>query len=120
LLLLYHGCAANQKDYNEENLNALPEYLEETYLATQTTQETIEELIRLNEIELPPYKLGPGDKMKIYVYDEPELDSDAVLGQQDGTLSYRLVENRRNRLTIPEASKTSSKINLKLHPPPRK
>lgn len=106
LLLLFTGCAANQKDYYEENLEALPEYLEETYLATQTTQETIEELIRLNEIELPPYKLGPGDKMKIYVYDEPELDSDAVLVKQDGTLSYRLVgEINVTGLTIPEASK---------------
>ncbi|MDD2332328.1 MAG: polysaccharide biosynthesis/export family protein, partial [Candidatus Cloacimonetes bacterium] len=88
----------------EENLISPPEYLEETYLATQTTQETIEELKRLNDIELPPYTFGPGDKMKIYVYDEPELDSDAVIVKQDGTISYRLVgEVPVVGLTIPEA-----------------
>ncbi|MDD4310434.1 MAG: polysaccharide biosynthesis/export family protein, partial [Candidatus Cloacimonetes bacterium] len=101
------SCSHNApKNYIEENLEALPEYLEETYLATQTTQETIEELHRLNDIELPPYKLGPGDKMKIYVYDEPELDSDVVIVKQDGTLSYRLVgEIDVTGLTIPEATK---------------
>ncbi|HCM15991.1 MAG TPA: hypothetical protein DHW79_08630, partial [Candidatus Cloacimonas sp.] len=105
LYLFLSGCASNKNTYIEENLEALPEYLEETYLATQTTQETIEELYRLNDIELPPYKLGPGDKMKIYVYDEPELDSDVVIVKQDGTLSYRLVgEVDVTGLTIPEAT----------------
>ncbi len=100
------SCSANRRfKYIEENLESLPEYLEETYLATQTTQETIEELYRLNDIELPSYKLGPGDKMKIYVYDEPELDSDAVLVKQDGTISFRLVgEIDVTGLTIPEAT----------------
>ena len=105
LYLFLSGCASNKNTYIEENLEALPEYLEETYLATQTTQETIEELYRLNDIELPPYTLGPGDKMKIYVYDEPELDSDVVIVKQDGTLSYRLVgEVDVTGLTIPEAT----------------
>lgn len=106
ILALASACSANHgAKYIEENLEALPEYLEETYLATQTTQETIEELHRLNDIELPPYKLGPGDKMKIYVYDEPELDSDVVIVKQDGTLSYRLVgEIDVTGLTIPEAT----------------
>jgi len=105
-LTLLASCSSNRAtDYIEENLVALPEYLEETYLATQTTQETIEELQRLNDLELPSYKLGPGDKMKIYVYDEPELDSDVVIVKQDGTLSYRLVgEIDVTGLTIPEAT----------------
>jgi polysaccharide export outer membrane protein len=86
------SCAKNQvKNYVEENLEGLPEYLEETYLSTQTTSETIEELKRLNSIEPPTYRLGHGDKMKIYVYDEPELDTDVVIVKQDGTLSFRLV-----------------------------
>ncbi|NLN35446.1 MAG: capsule biosynthesis protein CapA [Candidatus Cloacimonetes bacterium] len=43
--------------------------------------------------------------MKIYVYDEPELDSDVVIVKQDGTLSYRLVgEVDVTGLTIPEAT----------------
>ncbi|MDD2542954.1 MAG: polysaccharide biosynthesis/export family protein [Candidatus Cloacimonetes bacterium] len=106
LLILLSSCSSNKAtDYIEENLVALPEYLEETHLTTQTTQETIEELQRLNDIELPPYTLGPGDKMKIYVYDEPELDSDVVIVKQDGTLSYRLVgEVDVTGLTIPEAT----------------
>jgi polysaccharide export outer membrane protein len=101
-----YSCSRNSSNsYIEENLEAMPEYLEETYLATQTTQETIEELYRLNDIELPAYTLGPGDKMKIFVYDEPELDSDAVLVKQDGTLSFRLVgEIDVTGLTIPEAT----------------
>ncbi len=104
-LFLLASCSGNKIKYIEENLDAMPEYLEETYLATQTTQEAIEELHRLNEIELPPYKLGPGDKMKIYVYDEPELDSDAVLVKQDGTISFRLVgEVDVTGMTIPEAT----------------
>lgn len=105
-LTLLASCSSNRAtDYIEENLVALPEYLEETHLATQTTQETIEELQRLNDLELPSYKLGPGDKMKIYVYDEPELDSDVVIVKQDGTLSYRLVgEIDVTGLTIPEAT----------------
>jgi polysaccharide export outer membrane protein len=104
--LLQFACSSNQAgDYIESNLDAMPEYLEETYLATQTTQETIEELHRLNDIDLPSYTLGPGDKMKIYVYDEPELDSDAVIVKQDGTLSFRLVgEVDVTGLTIPEAT----------------
>jgi len=107
VLVLLSSCSGNRAmNYIEENLVATPEYLEETYLATQTTQETIEELQRLNDMELPPYKLGPGDKMKIYVYDEPELDSDVVIVKQDGTLSYRLVgEVDVTGLTIPEATK---------------
>jgi len=106
LPILLSSCSSNKAtDYIEENLVALPEYLEETHLTTQTTQETIEELQRLNDIELPPYTLGPGDKMKIYVYDEPELDSDVVIVKQDGTLSYRLVgEVDVTGLTIPEAT----------------
>lgn len=105
-LVLLSSCASNKNlDYIEQNLVAMPEYLEETHLATQTTQETIEELIRLNDIDLPPYILGPGDKMKIYVYDEPELDSDVVIVKQDGTLSYRLVgEIDVSGLTVPEAT----------------
>lgn len=104
--LLLVSCSRNSTGkYIEENLEVLPEYLEETHLATQTTQETIEELQRLNNIDLPPYKLGPGDKMKIYVYDEPELDSDVVIVKQDGTLSYRLVgEIDVTGMTIPEAT----------------
>jgi polysaccharide biosynthesis/export protein len=107
ILWLLSSCSSNRAvDYIEENLVATPEYLEETYLATQTTQETIEELQRLNDLELPQYKLGPGDKMKVYVYDEPELDSDVVIVKQDGTLSYRLVgEVDVTGLTIPEATK---------------
>jgi polysaccharide biosynthesis/export protein len=102
--LLLHACSSNPH-YVEENLVAMPEYLEETHLATQTTQETIEELYRLNDMELPPYRLGPGDKMKIYVYDEPELDSDVVIVKQDGTLSFRLIgEVQVGGLTIPEAT----------------
>ena len=105
LYLFLRGCASNKNTDIEENLAAVPEYLVETYLATQTTQETCEKLDRLNDIELPPYKLGPGDKMKIYVYDEPELDSDVVIVKQDGTLSYRLVgEVDVTGLTIPEAT----------------
>lgn len=105
IMLLLNACATTPGKYIEENLEALPEYLEETYLATQTTQETIAELYRLNDIDLPPYRLGPGDKMKIYVYDEPELDTDVVIVKQDGTISYRLVgEVDVTGLTIPEAT----------------
>lgn len=110
LLLLLSSCSGNRSKYIEENLEALPEYLEETYLATQTTQETIEELRRLNDIELPPYRMGPGDKMKIYVYDEPELDTDVVIVKQDGTLSYRLTgEIQVAGLTIPEVTEIIEK-----------
>jgi len=102
--IMLAACSTNS-NYIEENLQAMPEYLEETHLATQTTQETIEELVRLNDIALPTYRLGPGDKMKIYVYDEPELDSDAIIVKQDGTLSYRIVgEVQVGGLTIPEAT----------------
>ncbi len=107
LMLFLISCASNRpKNFVEENSNATPEYLEETYLATQTTQETIEELKRLNDIDLPTYRLGPGDKMKIYVYDEPELDTDVVIVKQDGTISFRLVgEVDVTGLTIPQATK---------------
>jgi polysaccharide export outer membrane protein len=119
ILLTFSACSSNKTAYIEENLEAMPEYLEETYLATQTTQETIEELHRLNEIDLPPYTLGPGDKMKIYVYDEPELDSDAVIVKQDGTLSFRLVgEVDVTGLTIPEATVIiEDKLKAYLHHP---
>jgi polysaccharide export outer membrane protein len=41
--------------------------------------------------------------MKIYVYDEPELDTDVVIVKQDGTLSFRLVgEVYVQNKTIPE------------------
>jgi len=41
--------------------------------------------------------------MKIYVYDEPELDTDVVIVKQDGTISYRLVGDVQvTGLTIPE------------------
>ncbi|MDD3535766.1 MAG: polysaccharide biosynthesis/export family protein [Candidatus Cloacimonetes bacterium] len=105
LALLFGACSSNNS-YIEENLDALPEYLEETHLTRQTTQEALEELQRLNDIEMPPYTLGPGDKMKVYVYDEPDLDSDVVMVKDDGTLSYRLVGEVDVRgLTIPEATK---------------
>lgn len=104
-LFILLGSCSSTPQYIEENLDAPAEYLEDRLLAGQTAQETIEELIRLNEMELPPYTLGPGDKVKIYVYDEPELDSDVVLIKQDGTLSYRLVgELDVTGLTIPEAT----------------
>lgn len=105
VFLVLSSCSRNQANkYVEENLDALPEYLEETHLATQTTQETIEELIRLNDMDMPPYTLGPGDKMKIFVYDEFELMSDAVLVKQDGTLSFHLIgEVQVGGLTVPEA-----------------
>jgi len=105
LVFLLSSCAGPKSAYSEENLNALPEYLEETQLATQTTQEIIEELNRLNDIELPPYKLGPGDQMKIYVYNEPELNSEFVIVKQDGSLSYHLIgEVQVGGLTLPEAT----------------
>ncbi len=105
LVIVLTSCSRNKTNYIESNLDALPEYLEETYLATQTTQETIEELRRLNDIVLPPYRMGPGDKMKIYVYDEPELDTDVVIVKQDGTISYRLIgEVYVAGLTIPEVT----------------
>ena len=102
--LLVPACAS-RRIYIEENLVAPAEYLEETHLATQTSQEIIDELNRLNNLELPPYRLGPGDKMKIYIYDEPEMDTDVVIVKQDGTISYRLVgELDVTGLTIPEAT----------------
>lgn len=101
LLLLLAACASN-RSYIEENLDVAPDYLEETQLSIQTTQEIYEQLDRLNNITLPDYRLGPGDKMKIYVYDEPELDTDVVLVKQDGTISFRLVgEVNVTGLTIP-------------------
>lgn len=103
--LLLHACSSNPP-YIEENLVAMPEYLEETQLAMQTTQETIEELQRLNDIELPPYRLGAGDIMNIRVYDEPELDADNIVIKQDGSLSFNLIgEVQVGGLTIPEATK---------------
>ncbi len=105
-LILLASCSSN-RSYIEENLDGVPDYLEETQLSIQDNQEIMEELQRLNNLELPDYRLGPGDKMKIYVYDEPELDTDVVLVKQDGTISFRLVgEVPVTNLTIPEVIDT--------------
>lgn len=103
LLFILIGCSKNA--YVEENLDATPEYLEETQLTTQTNQETIEKMQRLQSLQNPEYKIGPGDKFKIYVYDEPEMDTDAVLVKPDGTITFRLIgETKVEGLTVAEAS----------------
>jgi len=50
------SCSHNQtENYIEENLISPPEYLEETYLATQTTQETIERY-RITSIQIGSWR----------------------------------------------------------------
>lgn len=50
------------------------------------------------------YKLGPGDQLRITVYNEPELTGPFVVGSQ-GTIAYPLVgEVRASGLTVPEFS----------------
>ncbi len=103
-IFLFASCTSNKGLSNSKvNRKITPDYLEETQI---TSQDTIyAQIDSLNNIVLPPYKLEPGDKMKIYVYDEPELDTDVVIVKEDGTLSFRLVgEVQVGGLTIAEAT----------------
>jgi polysaccharide biosynthesis/export protein len=91
--------------YSEENQNTNPEYLEETQLAAQPSAQTIEALQRLQEVKTADYKIGVGDRFRIYVYDEPELDTDMAIVKTDGTISFRLIgEVNVEGLTVAQAS----------------
>lgn len=91
--------------YSEENYEANPEYLEETQLAAQPSVETTEALQRLQEVKTTDYKISIGDKFRISVYDEPELDTDVAIVKQDGTISFRLIgEVKVEGLTVTQAA----------------
>ena len=52
------------------------------------------------------YRLGPGDQLRVTVYNEPELTGQFVVGSQ-GVISYPLVGDvRASGLTIPEFTDT--------------
>lgn len=96
---------SNAIAYSEENMNADPEYLEETQLAAQPSAQTISDLQQLQEVQNTDYRIGIGDKFRISIYDEPELDTDVAIVKQDGTISFRLIgEVRVEGLTVPQAS----------------
>jgi polysaccharide biosynthesis/export protein len=91
--------------YSEENNDASPEYLEETQLAAQPSTQTVAALQQLQEVRNGDYKIGIGDRFRIYVYDEPELDTDVAIVKQDGTISFRLIgEVKVEGLSVSQAA----------------
>ncbi|HNX00325.1 MAG TPA: polysaccharide biosynthesis/export family protein, partial [Candidatus Cloacimonadota bacterium] len=103
--VLFFTSCSKAKVYSEENMSADPNYLEETQMAAPPSEQTITELQQLQEVNKTDYKIGIGDKFRISVYDEPELDTDVAIVKQDGTISFRLVgEVHVEGLTITQAT----------------
>jgi polysaccharide export outer membrane protein len=62
-----------------------------------------------SEVSVPEYRLGPGDQIRITVFNEPELTGQFVVGAQ-GSIAYPLVGSiRAGGLTVDEFTQALSR-----------
>ena len=61
------------------------------------------ELLVLQNLEVEPYRIAPGDEFSFFVYEHPELHAPSILVHPDGSLTVPLAGNCQvGGLTIDE------------------
>lgn len=105
LLLFIFILSCSKEPYIEENIDVPGEYLEESSVSTQEDQQTIDELIKLQQVKMPVYLIGPDDKFHTYVYNEQDLNTKELIVKRDGTITYPLIgEVKVEGLELEEAT----------------
>ena len=73
----------------------------------------------LHALESDQYRIAPGDKFNIYVYNESDLDTEGIIVKMDGTITCKLIgEIQVKDLSIPRAtSEIESALKKYVHYP---
>ncbi len=91
LVITLIAFSCSREPYIEENIDVPGEYLEESAVSTQEDQQTIDELTKLQQVEMPTYIIGPDDKFHAYVYNEEDLNTKELIVKRDGCITFPLI-----------------------------
>ncbi len=105
LVLIVFIISCSREPYIEENIDVPGEYLEESAVANQEDQQTIDELNKLQQVKMPTYLIGPDDKFHAYIYNEEDLNTKELIVKRDGTITFPLIgEVKVQGLDLKEAT----------------
>lgn len=105
-LIMALGCS-NNPPVEEVNSfpDTLPEDANDASVREMKIKHDLEYVESLHHLKEEQYKIAPGDKFNIYVYNESDLDTEGLIVKMDGTITCKLIGDVRVKdLTIPQAS----------------
>jgi polysaccharide export outer membrane protein len=102
--LLLVACSKNYP-ISPSTVEAPPQFLEEVAVEDKDSDEVMAQLQALQNVKTDQYHISPGDRFNIYVYDEPDLNTEGVVVKPDGAISFKLIgEVAVGGLTVAEAT----------------
>lgn len=105
LSFLMTGCASQPTEQDTAFPNQLPEAESRLAVSEVNVQQDRALIKSLHSLERSTYKIAPGDKFNIYVYNEDDLDTEGIIVKMDGTITCKLIgEIEVKDLTIPQAT----------------
>lgn len=107
LIPILYGCVNKAPIEAVESFpETLPEDSNDASIREMKIKQDLAYIESLHNLKEEQYRIAPGDKFNIYVYNEKDLDTEGLVVKMDGTITCKLIGDVKvKHLTIPEATR---------------